>query len=533
MIQRYSALAILALALAACLDRNYDNPFSESGSEVSDEWKRDGNGNGVSDSLDRYAPDCKDSPKECLRRALAAAETARNAAETARNDAAKPGKGQAGDDPAHPQGPGKPSQDSAKPADPINAPKDSIPPTDPIKPPKDSVKPADPVKPPADSLPPVKPPVIPRDTVRDTIVVVPPRDTVRDTVVIVPSPVSVTGIQAAPIHIPMGAAKATPSVTVLPHDAKNRGYALVSLDEGIVKVSGLDLVPVKPGTAKVRARSDEGGFTAEFDAIVFLKDTNVYEEKVSVADMELTVGDPARFPDILWTPSNVGNRGYSLASSNPAAVSVVSEGGTARCKAVAPGSATMTLTTQGKGLVAVFKVTSKAAPLLSVPVLAIAADDMFLDLDAADVSPAVRFTPMLATNKAYTLSSDKPGIVSVSGTSLHAVSGGEARITLTSADGPSSHFKVVVRVHVASVSAPDIILDSGETAVPAALILPSDATDKTYTLSSDKPKFVSVQGTGIRAEKKGNAIITITASDGGITGTFKVTVGRTGGGGDD
>jgi hypothetical protein len=516
MIQRFLTMAIMALALAACLDRNYDNPFSESGSAVSDEWKSDGNGNGVSDSLERYAPDCKDSPKVCLRRALAASDSAKN-------QAAKPDKGQGKDDPSHPSGPEKPPKDTVKPADPV-------------EPLKDAVKPIDPVKPPKDSLPPLNPPVIPRDTVRDTLVVIPPRDTVRDTVVVPPLPIAVAGIQAEPIHIPMGAAKATPSVSILPQDAKNRGYTLVSLDESIVKVSGRDLIGMKPGSAKVRARSDEGGLTAEFDATVFLRDTNIYEERVSVADMELMVGDPPASPAILWTPSNVSNRGYTLVSSNPAAVSVITEGGAARCKALAPGTATLTLTSQGKGLQAAFKVSVKPAPILSIPVLAIAADDMFLELGSVGKSPLVRFTPMLATNKTFTLSSDKPGIVSVSGTSLHAVSGGEASITLVSADGPSSSFKVTVRVpivSVSSVSAPDMMLVSGGTAVPAVSVLPANAANKAYSLSSDKPNTVSVQGNAIVAVKNGSAIITITAADGGIKGTFKVTVSKKGGGDDE
>ncbi|MDQ3000222.1 MAG: hypothetical protein M3Y08_03000 [Fibrobacterota bacterium] len=544
MIRKYLILGTVVLALGACLDRKYDNPFlSEGGSAYSDEWKKDWDGNGISDSLEYYAPGCNASPKECLRQALVSAESARNIAaakDKARGDDSSSSPAR---DSAKPDNSQKPPLDTLKPVDPKKPPMDSVKPSEPVKPPKDSVKPSDPIKPPKDSVKhsdPVKPPVIPRDTVRDTIIVNPPRDTVRDTIIVIPPrdtviiappAIAVTGIQASAVHVLMGAAKAIPSVSVLPNGAKNRGYTLVSLDETTVKVSDGDLVPVKPGTAKIRARSDEGGFTADFDATVFKQDTNIYEEQVTVSEMELTVGDPPRSPDILWKPANVTHLGYTLTSSNPAAVSVVSEGGIARCKAVAAGVATLTLTTQGKGLIATFKATAKAPPILALPVLAIAADDMTLDLGAGDASPTVSFTPMLAANKSFTLSSDKPDIVSVSGTSLHAVAGGETRITLTSADGPSSSFKVTVRVpvvSVSSVSAPDLTLAAGGTAVPAVSVLPANAGNKAYTLTSDKPKSVTVQGNGITAVKSGSAIITITAADGGITGTFNVIVTKNG-----
>lgn len=359
----------------------------------------------------------------------------------------------------------------------------------------------------------------PRDTViiaqpKDTVVVVQPKDTV----------VAVTGIQVAAVYLPMGIAKVTPAVTVLPRDARNKGYTLESLDEAIVKVSGSDLVPVKPGSAKVRARTDEGGFTAEFDATVVLPDTNVYESAVAVAAMELTEGDAARAPAVTWTPANTTNQGYSLVSGNPSVVQVVVEGAASLCRPVAPGQATVTLTTKGKGLVSTFKVSVKAAPILVVKVLSILAEDLVLGKGDTGAIPMLTLLPAGATDKSFVLASSNPRVVSVSGTRLNALSGGSARVTATSPDGPSAAFDVTVRVPVVSVSSPDLSLEAGAKAVPVVSFLPADADDKEYTLASSDAKIVSVAGDTLTAVKKGGADITITTADGAKTFRFKVKV---------
>src|SRR5690606_15902142 len=261
--RKIPALVLVAMGMMGCLDREYRNPFLSSGeSELEEEWKRDLNGNGIADSVEFYLGDCEAAPAECLRRAREASRIA---------------------------------ESNAKPADTAISPSEDTIPT--IPPPQDTN------------------PVIP-----------PPRDTIRDTVGVVPPTVAVTGIEASAIYIPMGVPKATPSVHVLPRNAKNQGYTLASLDEAVVRVSGTDLVPVKPGSAKVRASSVEGGFAREFTATVVVEDTNTYETAITVAPMEMTAGDPAQVPEIAWTPANVTHRGYSLAGSDPAIVRVVNDG---------------------------------------------------------------------------------------------------------------------------------------------------------------------------------------------------------------
>lgn len=378
------AILLSCLAIWSCLDREYENPFLSGGS-LDREWRLDGDGDGIADSVDFYAAGCTATPAECLRRA-------QTASVEAGKQAVKPGLG----DSSH-----------------ISVP--------------------------------------PKDTIVDTVIIVPPRDTViiappRDTVIIAPPAVAVTGIQASAVFILMGAAAVTPAVYVLPRDARDQDFTLTSLDETVVRVSGFNLVPVTPGTAKVRARSHEGGFTIDFEAIVVSRDTIVREEKVTVASMEMTVGDPPRAPEIEWTPVNATRRGYSLISSRPAIAAIVSEAGVEKCRALAAGESIVTLKSAGEALSTTFKVTVKAAPIFILPVLLISAKDVDLEMGGPDQSPVVDYFPTALINKSYSLRSDKPGVVAVtaSGTALHAVSGGKATITITSVDGPSGVFKVKV-----------------------------------------------------------------------------------------
>ncbi|WGA68560.1 Ig-like domain-containing protein [Escherichia fergusonii] len=55
-------------------------------------------------------------------------------------------------------------------------------------------------------------------------------------------------------------------------------------------------------------------------------------------------------------------------------------------------------------------------------------------------------------------------------------------------------------------------------------ITPSDATDKSFTVESDHPEIVSVEGTTCTAKKAGQAVLTITTNDGSKTAQCTVTV---------
>ncbi len=190
--------------------------------------------------------------------------------------------------------------------------------------------------------------------------------------------------------------------------------------------------------------------------------------------------------------------------------------------------------------------TAKAIPPVDtvkvISVQAISATDMVLELGAAGQTPTVSVLPAGATHLGYALTSAQPDIVGVNGSTLKPVKGGKALITIASADGPTSTFTVTVPIHVASVSAPDISLiinDSKKTPKPmpkqtvAVTVLPVDAGNQTYGLTSLDSGIVLVSGNEVTAVAEGVAVIRITSADGGRTGTFTVTVEKKPGKGGD
>lgn len=83
------------------------------------------------------------------------------------------------------------------------------------------------------------------------------------------------------------------------------------------------------------------------------------------------------------------------------------------------------------------------------------------------------------------------------------------------------------KVKVTGVNlAPDkLVMTEGETAQLEIAVLPDNASNKSYTISSSKPSVAKVSATGlVTAVAPGNSEITIKTDDGGFTATCDVTV---------
>ncbi len=499
--------ALYTLGLLGCLDRNYENPFITG--NLDPEWKVDADKNGIADSVEAYAGDCHAGPSECLRLAQERSKVRAQANQTIRDSAIA-----------------------------ATAPRDSSP------------APGSVVKPRPDSN---STPITFRDTVRDTI-----RDTVRipkeqptPTPITLPVPlpipitlpisipaptpeptIKVSGIKVEDMDIAMGTSQ-DPNVSVLPANAGNPNYTLKSGNETVVKVSGRTLVPVNPGSTDVTATSQEGGFQASLKVLV--KATGILATSIAIEPMQLVVGDSALAPKITWTPANATDSGYTLATNDASKVLVVvATGGMQKCLGITAGEAVVTLTTAGKSLTKDFKVTVKPAPVTDVAVSGISAQPMTLDMRGDPqvpqpfADPIVAVVPDNAGNKEYTLASRNPGIVTVSGKKLQALSAGTAQVTITSANGKTSVFPVTVHTHVWTITAGDMVLEEGIVQPLLVNIIPADAQVKTFTLSTDSAKSIALEGNSVVALKKGRAVVTITADDGGVTGSFTVVVTKNG-----
>ena len=141
-------------------------------------------------------------------------------------------------------------------------------------------------------------------------------------------------------------------------------------------------------------------------------------------------------------------------------------------------------------------------------------------------------TPSNATDKSITWTSNAPEVAGVNDNGkVNAIKAGEATITVTTKDGgKTATCKIVVKAATVAVTGvildkTDISLENGKSEALAATVLPTEATNKNVTWSSDKPEIATVDASGkVSAVAIGEATITVTTEDGGKTATCKVKV---------
>lgn len=166
----------------------------------------------------------------------------------------------------------------------------------------------------------------------------------------------------------------------------------------------------------------------------------------------------------------------------------------------------------------------------------VTAEDLTLTAGGEPVAPKVAWHPSDFSDKRYRLISDNAPVAQVDGDKIRPVSAGTAQVTLiTEAGRLVASFQVTVKakakppdpdktIHVASVTANPLSLLVGEEARAVLAWNPADATDKSFTLSTQNGDKVEIRGDKVAAKAAGTAHVLVTARDGGKTATFTVTV---------
>lgn len=141
--------------------------------------------------------------------------------------------------------------------------------------------------------------------------------------------------------------------------------------------------------------------------------------------------------------------------------------------------------------------------------------------------------PENATNKELIWSSSDESVLTVNDGVITAIKEGKATVTVKSKDGfKSSSCEVTVNkepsiIHVSSVSLNEttLNLETGDRYTLIAAVLPTDATDKSLSWKSSDDSIVTVTNKGkLTALKAGEATITVTTKDGGLTASCTVNV---------
>ncbi len=247
-------------------------------------------------------------------------------------------------------------------------------------------------------------------------------------------------------------------------------------------------------------------------------------------ELSLFVGDSATLKATV-APTDAGEQSVTWKSDNESIATVAADG---TVTAVAPGTATITVTTNDAGRTATCTVTV-TRPVSSIE---LNKTDLPLFVGNTDTLTAT-VAPDDASNKTLNWTSNNESVATVAvgsdGTvTVTAVAPGEATITAAATDGSgvTATCKVTVTRPVSSIelNKTDLPLFVGNTDTLTATVAPDDASNKTlnWTSNNESVATVAVGSDGtvtVTAVAPGEATITAAATDGsGKSATCKVTV---------
>ena len=216
-------------------------------------------------------------------------------------------------------------------------------------------------------------------------------------------------------------------------------------------------------------------------------------------------------------PENATNKAVTWSSSNES-VATVSSDGIVTAKTL--GTAIITCTAKdGSGIKATCQVTVEPVKVISV-----ALNTATATLEKGKTMQLIAYiTPNNATNKDVSWSASPSSVASVDNKGkVTALEVGTATITCKSQDGSEVKAMCQVTVVPTVVAVNDITLNAttktlfvGQEFSLSATVLPTNATEKSVSWSSDKEDVASVDAYGhVTAKAVGKAEITCTANDG-------------------
>ena len=218
--------------------------------------------------------------------------------------------------------------------------------------------------------------------------------------------------------------------TITPDNATDKSVTWESSASGVATVDTSGKVTaVSVGTATITATAADGSGEKATCSVTVNAAAIVPVESVSLdkTSLELTEGGTARLTATIL-PQNTTNKNVTWSTSD-ASIATVTDG---VVTAVAPGTATITVTTEDGGKTATCAVTVAAA---TVPVTGVTLNKTSTSLYVGDTETlTATVTPDNATNKDVTWTSSNPSVAKVENGVVTAVGAGTATITVTTQD---------------------------------------------------------------------------------------------------
>lgn len=294
--------------------------------------------------------------------------------------------------------------------------------------------------------------------------------------------------------------------TINPSDATNNSIKWTSSDTSVATVSSKGLVTSKkPGTTTITAKTVDGGFEATCVVTVKRAATSIKLNKTSV---NLDVSESYTLKATI-APSNTTDKTVTWTTSNKKVATVSSKG---VVKAIGKGTATITAKTEN-GLKATCKIT------VYQPVTGISIDKTTAVVYAGEeiklIASAVPSNANVNTLK-WT-SSDKSVLTVSSSGVVKGIKAGVATVTVKTTEGDfTAKCTVTVKQHVNSITLDknELILINGKEDDLKITVLPSNASDKTYTIVSSNEEVVKVDENGhLVSVSCGTATITVKSNE--------------------
>ena len=306
--------------------------------------------------------------------------------------------------------------------------------------------------------------------------------------------------------------------TVDPIDASNKSVTWNSSDAAIATVDDNGVVTgIKAGTATITVTTVDGDFAATCAVTVLQPVTGISLDKTSV-----TLNTTETYTLVATVdPVDASNKSVTWSSSDAAIATVDDKGVLTGIKV---GTATITVTTVDGDFTATCAVT------VLQPVTGVSLDKTSVTLNTTDTyTLIVNVDPIDASNKSVTWSSSDAAIATVDEKGVvTGIKAGTATITVTTVDGDfTATCAVTVLQPVTGVrlDKTEVTLNIAESTVLQATVLPADASNQTVEWSSSNDDIATIDNGGkITAVAIGNAIITVTTTDGSHTATCQVIV---------
>ena len=313
------------------------------------------------------------------------------------------------------------------------------------------------------------------------------------------------------------------TATVLPEDATNKKVTWISSDETVATVKDGKVTALKPGTAKITVKTEDGGKTAECQVTVVAKVYPVTGVTLDRTSAELTEGDELVLA-VTVSPANATNKNVTWISSDET-VATVKDG---KVTALKPGTVKITVKTEDGGKTAECQLTVVAKVY---PVTGVTLDKTSAELTEGDeLVLAATIAPANASNKNVTWTSSDETVATVKDGKVTALKPGTVRIIVKTSDGGKTaecQVTVVAKVYPVTgvtLDKTSAELTEGDELVLAATVSPTNATNKNVTWTSSDETVATVKDGKVTALKPGTAKITVKTEDGGKTAECVVQV---------